>query len=150
MIPIVLAMESHEYLMLAGIVLLTAILLVNLRRRQSRSGEELTAHERVERSKQVGGTRDDLRHMMVDLEELTRRFSAQLDAKSIRLEKLLDEADRKIAALQAAEDGESPPPARAATQPDESISEAAEASVAPGVPQRSRHRLHRQAVHGSP
>ena len=119
MIPISLAIESHEYLMLAGIVLLTAILIVNLRRRQGRSGEQLTAHERVERSKQVGGTRNDLRNMMVELEELTRRFGAQLDAKSIRLEKLLDEADKKIAALQAAERGESPSPAPVATEANE-------------------------------
>ena len=58
------------------------------------------AEERIERMKQTHGVKDELRNMMVEIEELTRRFSAHLDAKSMRLEKLLDITEAKIKELE--------------------------------------------------
>jgi len=103
-------------LMLMGLALLATIIFVNLRRKRSGSDENLTPHERLERNKQLGGTRNDLRTMMVELEELTRRFSAQLDNKSTRLEQLIKEADERIEQLnRAGTSSSSPDPREAAS-----------------------------------
>jgi hypothetical protein len=93
--------------MLLGVLLLAFLFLVNTRQKinRRRGGPKLTPQEKLERMRQVNGTKDDLREMMVELEELTRRFSAQLDAKSVRLEKLIEEADRKIEQLGGRADG---------------------------------------------
>lgn len=91
-----------DILMLAGVLMLLMLLLVNvrskLRRRQEQ--EPLHPHEKVERIRQAHGMKNDLRDMMVELEDLTRRFSAQLDAKAVRLEKLIEEADERINRLE--------------------------------------------------
>ena len=89
-----------ELLMAAGVVMLIVFVVLNIRRRAaSRGGARLSPHEKLERIKQTHGMRGDLRDMMVELEDLTRRFSAQLDAKTVRLEKLLSEADARIEEL---------------------------------------------------
>ncbi|MEO0588059.1 MAG: hypothetical protein AAF078_10510, partial [Planctomycetota bacterium] len=41
----------------------------------------------------------DLERVMVEIEQMAKRVGNQLDAKAIRLEKLIDEADLKIAQL---------------------------------------------------
>jgi TolA-binding protein len=96
-----------NWLMAAAVGLMTISVVISLRKRVGRTNAEpdLTPHEKLERIKQTAGMKDDLRTMMVELEELTRRFSSQLDAKSMHLERLIEEADRRIARLNA---GESP------------------------------------------
>ena len=96
-----------ELLMAAGVALLIVFVVLNVRRRfAARGGERLTSQEKLERIKQTHGMRDDLRDMMVELEDLTRRFGAQLDAKTVRLEKLLQEADARIDELRRLRGGE--------------------------------------------
>ncbi len=91
-------------LMGAGVLLLAILVLGNVRRKIKRnSTNHLDANERVERIRQQQGMRDDLREMMVELEEMARRFGAQLDAKAIYLEKLLDQADERMLALRRLE-----------------------------------------------
>ncbi len=94
------------WLIAVAVVLITATMLISVRKKMRGKSDRprLDAGERLERMKQVHGMKDDLRTMMVELEELTRRFSAQLDAKAIRLEKLIEEADRRITAM----NGDSP------------------------------------------
>ncbi len=88
-------------LMGVAIVLVTASLLLTLRKRKRRmDSEKLQPGERLQRNREIDRMNGNINQMMVELEALTRRFSAQLDAKSLRLEKLLEEADRKIALLQ--------------------------------------------------
>lgn len=100
MIQLILAADNwfSSMLMVAGLLLLLTIVLVNFRKRVGRT-ENMDPREKIERDRQVNSTRNDLRQMMVDLEEVTRQFSAQLDAKSRRLEKLIEEADHRIAQL---------------------------------------------------
>ena len=86
------------YLMVAGIALLIFVLWHNVRKRVSRHAD-LDPREKVERDKQVNGMKNDLRTMMVELDELTRRFGAQLDAKAMKLERLIEQADERIAKL---------------------------------------------------
>jgi len=88
-------------IMIAGIVLIAAVLLLNIRKRfKARdAADDDTPRDRLDRMDQVSRTRNDMRSMMVELEELTRRFGAQLDNKSRRLDRLLEEADERIAEL---------------------------------------------------
>lgn len=95
---------TGNVLMAVAVLLLIVLVVANGRRHQKRRDQDkaLGPQEKLERMRQTNQTRNDLRQMMVELEELTRRFSAQLDAKSRRLERLLDEADQKIAELNEA------------------------------------------------
>ena len=97
-----LAVESMlpQLMMAAGAALAIIVVLRSLRQRAARQGggdeESLRPSQRADRARQSQQMQGDLRQMMVELEDLTRRFSAQLDAKSMRLERLLEEADQKI------------------------------------------------------
>lgn len=97
-----LGFSLPDVMMLVAIVLLTLLLLSTLRRRGSRRGgaQRMDPQEKEQHMREVSGMRSDVREMMVELEELARRFSAQLDAKSMRLEKLIEEADRKSERLE--------------------------------------------------
>jgi len=88
-----------NYLLVAGVALLIFVLWFNVRKRVV-GHENLDPREKIERDKQVTGMKNDLRTMMVELDELTRRFSSQLDAKAVKLERLIEQADQRIARLQ--------------------------------------------------
>jgi hypothetical protein len=111
-------------MLMAVAVLMLGIMVWVHTRMQSRrrEGEKLSPQEKVARAQQAAGMNNEMRRMMVELEELTRHFGSQLDAKSIRLEKLIREADQRIAQLsqlhKAPEDAvegrsDQPPQARA-------------------------------------
>jgi len=93
----------------AGVLLITMWLMFRLRRKRAQSLMQPTAHEQLERNRQARGMRGDLEQVMVEVEQLARRFSAQLDAKSMHLSKLIEQADERIAELKRLE-GETPPP----------------------------------------
>ncbi|MCC6580986.1 MAG: hypothetical protein IT440_11145 [Phycisphaeraceae bacterium] len=82
--------------LLGLIMILFAVLRLRARKRPT---QQITAQEQLERLKQARGVRGDLEQVMVEVEELSRRFSAQLDAKAMQLEKLIAEADQRIARL---------------------------------------------------
>jgi len=82
-----------------GIVLIIASLWLGIRKRRKRAKTEPTAREQLERMKQQQGMRDDLQSLMVEIEQLSKRLSSQLDSKTLHLEKLLSEAEQKIAEL---------------------------------------------------
>ena len=92
-----------EMLMAISVIVMTIWFVVRLTRRQRLRSQEpdhnLGPRERIERIKQVGGMKSDLRELMVEIEQMARRLGAQLDAKTIHLEKLLEEADVKIHAM---------------------------------------------------
>lgn len=113
---------APQMLMAAGVALALVVVMRSLRQRTRRGAEQLSPQERIERIKQKSGMEGDLRQMMVELEDLTRRFSAQLDAKSVRLERLLEEADERIAELKRLTDapGAKPAPAQL-SQPEEPL-----------------------------
>ena len=63
-------------------------------------------------------TNDRLDRLMTDAEELTRRLAAILDNKAARIEILLEQADERLRALEAATSAEhQPPPASHPTAP---------------------------------
>ena len=54
------------------------------------------AREQLERARQKQAMRGDLDQVMVEIEQLAKRFGAQLDAKTIALERLIRQADGRI------------------------------------------------------
>lgn len=92
-------------LMLAGVALLLTVLMYNLRKRSQGRSERADPREKFAEAKQAKGMSNDLREMMVELENVTRQFSSQLDAKSRKLEQLIEQADERIEALQRASGG---------------------------------------------
>ncbi len=107
-----------------GLVAVSVVLSIRKRRQMKQSNLPRTRDDHVEHARQMRGMRGELEDLMVDIEELARRFSAQLDAKSMRLEKLIDEADAKLAALDR----------RLGEMPGERFTE----SVAPPAPEPER------------
>jgi hypothetical protein len=126
-------MNQHrlgEYLIAASVVLLTFWFVFRLTRGRRNAAASvdanLTPREKIERIKQMGGMRNDLRELMVEIEQMARRVGAQLDAKTMHMEQLLEEADQKIARLNSIVT--SPPPGSA---PVESSGEAVESPSDP-------------------
>lgn len=101
----------------AGVALIVASLLMAIRKRRKGGGgggggggaAGLTAREHLDRLKNTEGMRGDLESLMVEIEELARRLGAQLDAKAVRLEGLIERAEAAAERLEAAE--RTPPPA---------------------------------------
>lgn len=107
-------------LFIVGVVFISAWLLMRLRKRNLRGPGYTTAQENLERYKQKDAVRNDLESLMVDIEQLAKRLGAQLDAKAIRLEKLIDDADLRIAQLQRTMQDQHAGLATAATSASES------------------------------
>lgn len=89
-------------LLIVGVVFISAWLLMRIRKRNINGPNHPTAREHLERYKQQDGVRNDLESLMVEIEQLAKRLGNQLDVKSMRIEKLIDEADLRIAQLQKA------------------------------------------------
>ncbi len=90
--------NAHHLMVPAGLALITLALLMRYRKRRQRfvRAARPTPHEQLERSHQFRGLRGDLEQLMVEVEQLAKRFATQLDAKSIELQKLMREADQRI------------------------------------------------------
>ncbi len=87
-------------LLIIGLVLIITSLLMGIRKRRRADANRLSPTEQIERNRQQSGMRGDLERLMVEIEQMAKRVGSQLDAKSIQLEKLLNEAELKIAQLQ--------------------------------------------------
>lgn len=88
---------------LLGVLLITMSMMMGIRKKRRYSQEQGTSREKVDELKQRHKLRGDLEQLMIEVEQLAKRFGAQLDAKTMHLEQLLSEADRKIAELKQAE-----------------------------------------------
>ena len=93
-------LKPTDFVMFVGVVLVTTSLLMRLKKRRAKAAGSPTAHEQIQQNRQHRGMRGDLETLMVEIEALSKRFASQLDAKSIQLERLLDEADQRIARLE--------------------------------------------------
>lgn len=104
--PVLAFVTGPDAMLISGILLATVGLLrmAYVRRRRARQGARLSPEEMLERNRQIRGTHGDLEQLMSEIEQLTRRFSAQLDAKSRRVERLVEQADERIQRLMDLED----------------------------------------------
>lgn len=97
--------EVAPYILILGLMLVTASLITKLakRRRGGSSPEQsdprVTGAERLEKLRQEQGVRRDLDSLMVEIEEMAKRISHQLDAKALRLEQLIEDADHRLTRL---------------------------------------------------
>ncbi|QDU70298.1 hypothetical protein [Mucisphaera calidilacus] len=82
------------FLPIAGILFII-MGLYNLRAKKRRSPQK-PARDQLEELKQRKAVKDDLTRVMIEVEELTRRFSSQIDAKTIKLERMIQEAEVRI------------------------------------------------------
>ncbi|MEM1212746.1 MAG: hypothetical protein AAGI68_10665 [Planctomycetota bacterium] len=102
--------EPKDFVLVAGLLLIILAGFMLLRKRHAK-GPDTTAREHIHRLKEEHGVRGDLESLMVDIEQLAKRLSSQLDAKVTEVEKVLAEADQRIAQLQS-----NSPPAPAAAE----------------------------------
>lgn len=99
----VLGLPPHVA-MLAGLVLIIGALMWNAaRRRVKRTQVEgrVSEHARLHNSRLEAQAKEDINELMVRLEELSREICGQIDTRFAKLERVLVEADRKIAELRA-------------------------------------------------
>lgn len=84
-----------------AITMVAAGLLLHYRKKSAKlSHNRLTPHEQLDKNRRMRGVRGDLEDVMVEIEQLAKRFSTQLDAKTIELEDLIQLADQRIARLE--------------------------------------------------
>lgn len=87
---------------LAVAVIAVFLLMSSLRRKQKASGRETVAPA-VPREHGESGSRADMRRdidaLLVELQELSRKISADIDMRFAKLEVVIQAADRRIAAL---------------------------------------------------
>lgn len=103
---LLLILTAYEFkvwdlVLLSGLVMVIAALMIKLRKRRNRIGQEGTPREQLERIKQQSGMRGDLESLMVEIEQLAKRLGAQLDAKTMQLEKTIREAEAVIDRLES-------------------------------------------------
>lgn len=124
-------------LLIVGIVFISAWLLMRIRKRSQHGPDHPTAREHIERYRQHDGVKNDLEGLMVEIEQLAKRLGSQLDAKSIQIEKLIDDADLRIAQLQQAmKDQHSPPSPEFKTPPSPESQASSAGSAEPVQEQR--------------
>lgn len=96
--------ESAPYAIPAlGVLLIIMSMMMGIRKKHRQSREQGTSRDRVEDLKQRHKMRGDLEQLMIEVEQLAKRFGAQLDAKTMHMEQLINEADRKINELKQME-----------------------------------------------
>lgn len=86
-----------------GVLLITIGMMMGIRGKRRRASARGSARDRVDELRQKQAVRGDLEQLMAEVEQLAKRFGTQLDAKTMHMERLLDEADRKIAELKQLE-----------------------------------------------
>ena len=88
--------------MMIGIVGVGVLLTISIRGKIARrNAARPSARQLIEQVKTVHQSSDDVEVKAAELMETARRLSAQLDNKAQRLEKLIGQADERIAAMSA-------------------------------------------------
>ena len=99
-----------------GILFIIAAMFSLGRGRKKRSADQPTGRDHVERARQKQGVRDELEALMVDINRMAKDLGAQLDAKVVRIEKAVRDADERIDQLNALREQLSQPLSPSPTQ----------------------------------
>ena len=103
-------MDNVAYGIMAVAILLIIMAMFSMGRgRKRKEASRLSARDHVERARQKQGVRDELEMLMVDINRMAKDLGGQLDAKIVRIEKAVRDADERIAQLQALRDELSQP-----------------------------------------
>jgi hypothetical protein len=109
--------EQWQYGIAAVGILFIIMAMFSLgRARKKTTSSRDNARDHVERAREKRIVRDDLEALMVDINRMARDLGGQLDAKIIRIEKANQEAEERIAQLQALRDELANPSAMQADQ----------------------------------
>ncbi len=102
LMQLMLAAAMEGYAILVGVVLLVAIMLRLTYRKQRNPGPSPStfAREHLAKIKEEHGMRGDIEELMVQLQELSRDISAQIDTRFTKLEASIQSADERIETLQ--------------------------------------------------
>ncbi len=93
-----------DVMLVAGVVMLLIFFMSRFRQRKRKEPPtRLSVQEQMEKEKQTRALQGDMEQVMVEIETMSRRVGAQLDAKSARLEELITQADRRIEQLKQLE-----------------------------------------------
>ena len=103
-LPLLLAegiMSSGQMALISIIVIATTLMLISQSRRRLESGPSprLYAREQLARLKEEKVVHDEMSEVMGHLEQLSREINAQLDAKLMRMDRCIREADDRIKRL---------------------------------------------------
>ncbi len=116
-------MDWEYGLLVLGILFIIAAMFSLGRSRNKSAATQATARDHVERARQKQGVRDELEALMVDINRMAKDLGSQLDAKVVRIEKAVRDADERIARLEALGQQADQAPARSAVSaslpPDE-------------------------------
>ncbi len=99
----VLDTRLGQLTLLLGILLLILSAWMGIRKRLRARHDHVSPMDQVQRWNEHRGVQQDLESLMVEVEQLAKRLGAQLDAKSVRLERLIEQADERIARLERRE-----------------------------------------------
>jgi hypothetical protein len=93
--------DKDKQLVPLGILIVALVLLMSSMRRRKRKPPPVTNHPRPVTAKTVAAApiRRDMDLLMVELQELSRRISAEIDTRFAKLEAAIRDADRRIAVL---------------------------------------------------
>ncbi len=102
--PLLTSFLSNESLVpLAVLAVAAFLLMLSLRRRLGRRGWEPPEDTPVRRAPSVpqgeARIRRDMEELLVELQDLSRKISAEIDTRFAKLEAVLRDADRRIAVL---------------------------------------------------
>lgn len=127
--------KNPNTLLFAGLAFLTIWLMMRLAKRhktrqQQGTAATLTPDERLERMKQERGVKGDLEGLMVEIEELSKRVGTRLDVKIVQVERLIRDADQRIAELQRLQ-GSADPSSTGLTPGSNPSSQQAHAAASP-------------------
>jgi len=97
--------ENWQYgIAIVGILFIIMAMFSLGRARKKTASSRDSGKDHIDRAREKRAVRDDLEALMVDINRMARDLGGQLDAKIIRIEKANEEAEERIAQLQALRD----------------------------------------------
>jgi hypothetical protein len=149
--------SSTQLVIIAVIIVVTVLMLGNVRRKLRQRGPSPSeyAREQISRLKEHHEIKGDMEQLLVELHEAARRLNAQMDTKAARLEALIRDADERIAGLEAASAPDATtraPAAQVGHPPAEHLDVAVDDSTSPAAGEERldplRHRIFTLAEKG--
>jgi uncharacterized protein YifE (UPF0438 family) len=100
--PLLANVSSSQITLLIVVLGVTAVMLITARRRMrdARNSPRAYAREQINRLKEQRRVQSEVGDVMVELEQLSRQISAQIETRFVKLEAVLRAADERIDTLE--------------------------------------------------
>jgi hypothetical protein len=95
-------MDKRQVLIYVGAMALLVLVTMSMRRRSrpTKDGSPDAARHRMEELRAQRGVKSDMEQLLAELQQLSRKISAEIDTKFAKLEASISDADRRIKTLQ--------------------------------------------------